>query len=174
MNKIYDAIGRYDLLKAAIYAVLGVLIVSRPNTFFQFAVYILAGLFALMGVFNLIVTKQAQEDNGGNGTEFTSGILLLIGAVVILIFAKPIVSVIPFFLGLFILLSGIRQLVQEVRLSREGVGQTMWLIFSIVLIVLGGVLVFNPFKSVMVLFQVFGGILILLAVAQVVQYFQSR
>lgn len=174
MNKIYDAIDRYDLLRAVVYAVLGVLIVSRPGTFFQFAVYILAGLFALMGIFNLIVTKRAQAETGSNGAEFTSGILLLIGALVILIFAKPIVSVIPFFLGLFILLSGIRQLIQEVRLSREGVGQTLWLIFSIILIILGGVLVFNPFKSVLVLFQVFGGILIILAISQVVQYIQSR
>lgn len=172
MDKLVDTLRKYDLIRALVFGIIGALIVWQPRTFFQFAVYILAGLFVLMGAFNLITVKETTGD--ATGAVKTSGVLLLVAAVVILIFAKPIVSIIPFFLGLFTLLAGIRQLMQEIKLQRSGLGQLPWFIFSILIVIIGGVLVFNPFKSVMLLFQIFGGVLIILGISQVVAYFQNR
>lgn len=104
----------------------------------------------------------------------TIGILFLVVAAIVLIFAKLIISIIPFFLGLLVLLSGIRQLVQELNLRKQGISSLGWFLFSLAMIVVGGVLVFNPFGSVLVLFQIFGAVLIVLAISEIIAYFQLK
>ncbi|WP_173674493.1 DUF308 domain-containing protein, partial [Staphylococcus aureus] len=52
--------------------------------------------------------------------------------------------------------------------------QTGALIYSILVLIAGAVLVFNPFKSLLVLMQVFGFILIFMGVIEIISHFRNK
>lgn len=173
MDNFFKTFRENFLLSGIAYGILGILILIKPEPFFNMIVYIFAAFFAIMGAINLFNHYRAQKQ-GYSGSQLTTGILLLVAALLILIFAKGLVSIIPVFLGLFILISGITQLVQELQLKKDGVARTGWFIFSILLMIVGALLLFNPFRSVLLVFQIFGGVLVVLGVSRLVDFFRLR
>lgn len=174
MDSFIKKLQKYQLLRAVFYALVGILILLQPRPFFNVIVYIVAAYFVFLSIVNLISAWREKKATGYYGSEMTIGILFLVVAAIVLIFAKLIISIIPFFLGLLVLLSGIRQLVQELNLRKQGISSLGWFLFSLAMIVVGGVLVFNPFGSVLVLFQIFGAVLIVLAISEIIAYFQLK
>lgn len=173
MDNFFKTFRENLLLSGIGYSILGVLILIKPEPFFNIIVYIFAAFFGVMGIINLINNQRAKK-RGYSSSQLTTGILLLVAALLILIFAKGIVSIIPFFLGLFILISGITQLMQELQLKKDGVARTGWFIFSILMIIAGALLLFNPFRSVLLVFQIFGGLLVVLGVSRLIDFFRLR
>lgn len=171
---IIKKIQRYQLLRALLFAVAGVLILVEPRSFFNLVVYLAAGYFAILGLLNLLNAWRTKKATGSSGPEMMLGLLLLLAAVFTLLFTKLIVSMLPFFLGLLVLMIGIRQLVQELTLRKQNLSSMGWFVFSIAMIIIGAVLVFNPFRSVLVLLQIFGGILIVSAISEILSYFKLK
>lgn len=172
MDSFLDKFNKYQILRAAVYLLFGVIILIWPEPFFNILTYIVAVLFALAGIFNLFAVYRERKDYGQLlPGQIIIGITALIAALLVLVFAKTIVSIIPFFLGLFVMLNGIRQLMQELRLGKGGLSSPGWLIFSTLMIIVGAVLTFNPFKSVLVVFQIFAVVLIILGISEIAGFF---
>lgn len=169
MDTFMKKMAQYDLLRGIILGIMGIVILWKPGLIFNGIVYLIAAYLAFMGLLNLYTVIREKGDYAG---AYAPGIFLLLGALAVIVLAKPIVSFIPFLLGLFVLIGGIRQLLQEIQLHREGTARLGWLIFSVLLMAAGGLLFFNPFASVLLMFRIFGGILIATAIAAVISYFQ--
>lgn len=153
------------ILSGLLLIAMGVLVVWKPGMVFNGIVYLVAAYFAFMGLLNLYtVLREKPRD----ASAYASGVLLLLVALGVIVLAKTIVSIIPFFLGLMVLLAGIRQLRQELALNKVNQGRLSWLIFGLLLCIAGVVLMFNPFRSVLLLFQLFGGILIVYGISQLI------
>ena len=153
------------ILSGLLLIVIGGVIVWQPGLVFNGIVYLIAAYFAFMGLLNLYtVFREKPRDAGA----YASGLLLLLVALGVIVLAKTLVSIIPFFLGLMVLLAGICQLRQELALNKVNQGRLSWLIFGLLLCIAGVVLMFNPFRSVLLLFQFFGGILVIYGVSQLI------
>lgn len=90
------------------------------------------------------------------------GVFTLIFGILLLIHPKLIVSMFPVFMGIFILISGLFTF-QTARESKF-FGIKYWvilLVVSILCVAMGLLLVFNPFKSAVVMTAVVGGSMIL-------------
>lgn len=87
-------------------------------------------------------------------------------AFVVLWFSKGIVSILPMFLGFIILIFAISQFMQSWTAKRDGFPVTGQIIYSALMIIAGFFLLFNPFSSMMILFQLFGFLLITMAVSE--------
>ena len=87
-------------------------------------------------------------------------------AFVVLWFSKGIISILPMFLGFIILIFAIGQFVQSWTARRNGFPVTGQLIYSALMILAGFFLLFNPFSSLMVLFQIFGFLLVTMAISE--------
>lgn len=159
------------LLNSGLLLLLGILVLWQPALIFNGIIYLIAAYFAIMGILNLYTVLREKPNVASS---YASGILLLIVALAIIVLAKPILSLIPFFLGILVILAGIRQLRQELALQQENQGRLTWLIFSLVLIIAGVILVFNPFRSILLLFQFFGGILVIYGLSQLLFSFRTR
>ena len=83
------------------------------------------------------------------------------------VFAAAIVSLLPVILGLVIILKSLFQLFVGLNTRSKG-----WSAYSILLLIGGLILLFNPFKSVMILFQLFGGLLIFMGISEIISYFK--
>ena len=73
-----------------------------------------------------------------------------------------VISLIPFILGVLVLCSGCSKLQDAIDLKRLGYGSWLGLlIVAAINIILGVVLIYNPFKAAILLFRVLGVVLIL-------------
>lgn len=164
-----DNFQRHALLRAITFILLGIAIVINPSLFFQFVAYIVAGYFIIMGISNIYADYRSRKQSGSFGIGLVSGVLFFILAFAVLFFASTIVSILPFLLGLTVLANGLFQLV--VSLNNRKVG---WIIYSVIILIAGLTLTFNPFGSLLVLFQVFGFLLIFMGISEVVSHFQNH
>ncbi|WP_165005952.1 MULTISPECIES: DUF308 domain-containing protein [unclassified Enterococcus] len=162
-------IQKYALLRALIYVVLGIVIVLNPSAVFHFIGYLITAYFALLGILNLFEAYRFKKRTGSWSLGLFSGLFFLIVALIVFAFAPAIVSILPILLGLAVIFNSLFQLFFSMNTKAKG-----WSLYSIVLLIGGLVLLFNPFKSLMVLFQIFGFILIFMGILEIINFIRVR
>lgn len=175
MSNLMEQIRKYALLRVIAYIFFGIIIVMNPNAVFNLAVYFISAYTAIMGLLSIYEGVKIKRATGEYGMSMTGGILLLVLAGVILVFAKGIVSILPIFLGLIIVVVGIIRFIQANNLKNYP--QVNWkslMIYAGITFLAGLVLVFNPFSSLLFLFQLFGAILIFMGISELIAFFQLR
>ncbi|MFW8578112.1 DUF308 domain-containing protein [Enterococcus entomosocium] len=159
----------HAILRAIIYIIFGIAITINPAGFFNFIGYVLAGYLTLIGLINILEDFKTRKESGHWGLGLFSGIFLLVLALVVLLFASTIASILPILLGLSIISNGAFQLV--LGLNTKSVA---WIIYSVILVIGGALLLFNPFASLLILLQVFGFTLIAMGILEVIGFFMFR
>lgn len=175
MSNVMDQIRKYALLRAIAYILFGIVIVMNPHAVFNLAVYFISAYTAIMGLLSVYEGFKIKKQTGEYGMSMMGGIILLVLAGIILVFAKGIVSILPFFLGIIIVIVGIARFIQANNLKNYP--QVNWvslMIYAVITFVAGLVLVFNPFSSLLFLFQLFGAILIFMGISELIAFFQLR
>jgi len=147
METLIKRLERSTFIQAALYVVIGLLIILYPRIFFDAIVYLVAAYFAIIGLVALIV----------------------------FFFAETLASLLPIFIGALFLFGGIIRLIQAVGFRRTIANRWMYFMLSSLLwIGIGLLMLANPFDSLLVLFQLFGGFLIAVGVIEWVLYFTLR
>lgn len=166
MSNFFDSIKRYGYLRGACYLILGIATLLSPRTVFNGIVYIVFLYLMVLGILQIVRGLRNKKYTGNVGYETTSGIIRILIAFVILWFSKGIVSILPMFLGFIILLFAIGQFVQSWTAKRNGFPVGGQLFYSALMILAGILLLFNPFDSLMLLFRIFGFLLITMAISE--------
>lgn len=166
MANFFDSIKRYGYLRSACYLILGIAILFSPRSVFKGIVYIIFFYLLIFGILQVVHGLRAKKYTGNVGFETTSGIMRIIFAFVVLGFSKGIISILPMFLGFIILIFAIGQFFQSWSARRNGFPVTGQVVYSALMIIAGFFLLFNPFSSLMILFQIFGFLLITMAVSE--------
>ena len=129
------------------------------------------GLVILVnGIMNLIRYFSNKEKGNLYDFGFISGIMSVVVAVVFISKPNMIASIIPLILGVWILVNGVVKLQFSMNLRNyQNSNWTRSMVISGLSIVLGIVLILNPFKGAVVLTQIIGGFLIGYAVLDLLQ-----
>lgn len=166
MSNFLESIKKYGYLRSACYLILGIATFISPRSVFRGIVYIVFFYLLILGIVQIIRGLQAKKYTGNVGFETTGGITRIIIAFFLLVFSKAIISILPMFLGFIILIFAIGQFMQSWAARRNGFPVTGRVIYSGLMIIAGFFLLFNPFSSLMLLFQIFGFLLITMAVSE--------
>ncbi|MDL2327994.1 DUF308 domain-containing protein [Ruminococcaceae bacterium OttesenSCG-928-A11] len=174
MRNLFEKLARYALLRGVLYIALGVLMLIAPEPVMQVIVYVLAGYAITMGIINIVAGLRDQTA-GALGFDFVSGAMLIVLGVVMIIFTRGILSVLPIFLGVMLVIAGIARLAEAVGGGPQMGASRILLIVLAVLIAAGGiVIIVNPFTSAVILFQVFGALVVMQGVGEVISYFTFK
>lgn len=175
MGNIMKQLRKYEILRGIVYIIFGVLIINDPRGIFQLAVYLISAYVAIMGLVNVYEGWKIRNQTGSYGLGFLGGVVQIIFAGMILVFSKGIVSFLPIFLGFMILVGGMLYGMQALNLRNYvNVRWVPMLVYSAILIVFGFILLFNPFTSVLVMFRLFGWVLIFMGIGAIITYIQLR
>ncbi|MBO0993550.1 HdeD family acid-resistance protein [Bacillus sp. SD088] len=172
MSKIKDFkenFRRHAILRAVIFIFIGAAIFINPNDFLHFIGYLIAGYLTLLGVIKIYQSYKFKQQTGTYNIGLANGIILIVLAAIFLYFAPTLFSILPFLLGLAVIINGLMQLIVALNIKSTG-----WTTFCILLMVGGAILVFNPFQSTLILFQAFGIILTCIGISEIVGHFQNR
>lgn len=175
MRSVFNVISGNALLRAVIYIALGVLILFFPQTITNIIVYVLAAGVAVLGVANIINFIRGRDTEEPMSFDLVSGILFLVLAALMVIFTRQLVSVLPVFLGVLLIINAASDLAQTISYGRKAGKQNVFLIALDVLIILGGIVVIlNPFASAILLIRIYGAIIIVNGVGGLIAFFTYR
>lgn len=148
-------------LSAVICVIIGAVLIIWPGTSTKVVCMMLGGMMLIYGIIQIILYFAARER-----TIYLQGMLLLgivLGVVGAWILLKPesIIAIVPVIMGIIIVVHGLHNATQSIDLKKMGY-EKWWVafLFSILTIVLGGVLVYNPFSVVNTVVRVIGAFLI--------------
>lgn len=144
------------LVTSCVYMVLGLLFLVLPGITIHTICYIIAAALLVMGASYIIDYLRSYEANfHANGLAI--GILAILSSLFLFFKTDAAASVIPVLLGFSIIVSGVIKIQDAVLLKRLGSQGFVWTIACAVLcLVLGMVLVENPFAAAETLIRVIG------------------
>ncbi len=146
------------IISALITIALGVLLCLVPLRTLNLAVHVLGWVLAIGGGIGIIVSLVSWGVSGVG--ELMMALLALVGGILILIFPYWTVYFLCFFLCLNLLIEAVGSLIQGMALKKSGWSVIPNLLLMILLLVLGGFILFQPVISARWMLQV-GGVLMI-------------
>lgn len=137
-----------NILTALLYVALGVVLIMFPESIAKTLIYTIATIVIAVGVIKIISYFLKREQAGYSNAGIVSGLIFIVIGLFILTSTKIIISVIPFVMGVCILISAYSKLQYVLQLSKYTNEKNRgMLLAAIVTFILGIVLIFNPFRA---------------------------
>lgn len=175
LNKFINQIRKYVWIKSLLYIIFGLFFLFEPDATLDIFIITLASFVAAFGVINIIgyLWQRNRIDDPGFGLPV--GILQLIIAAIIMILAKPLLAFLPIVLGITLMVLGITRIVQSIR-NRQfvNVSPIPFIIYGVLLAVVGAILAFNPYITILVVLRLFGGTMVVMAIMEMVMAWEWR
>lgn len=169
MNKNFFTSAYASVPGAILTAVFGLILLIWPTLSSTILCYALSAGVLVYGVYRLIAYFRHKPQSAMQRHDFSSGIILVVLALIILIKPELVISVLPVLLGLLLVMGAARETQIAIDLSR--MEQARWylpLIAAVVQAILGVMILWNPFATAMVLMQFIGISLLVESVSQIV------
>ena len=162
---------RKDVVWSSIaYLILGFLLLIKPGTALVTVVHILAIVAAVMGIVSLVSYFKDKYSAGNGGV--IKGVVYLLIAAFLYFGAGFIISIVPIIFGILIVISGIVKLQEALDMMKyRASGSITVLIISILSLVLGVLILINPFGTAELLFRIIGIALIYNGVSDLLTVF---
>ena len=162
---------RKDVVWSSIaYLILGFVLLIKPGTALVTVVHILAIVAAVMGVVSLVSYFKDKYGVGNGGV--IKGIVYFVIAAFLYFGAGVIISIVPFILGILIVISGIVKLQEALDMMKyRADGSITVLVISVLSLVFGVLILINPFGTAELLFRIIGIALIYNGVSDLLTVF---
>lgn len=160
---------------ALLYMVMGGLLLAFPAATSTVFVWALAGGAACYGVSHLLRYLQTRKNGTASPADLFLTVLPVAFAVFALVWPQTLLSFLPLVLGSLLLLDGLGKLPLAIMAMRAHTPDaTALLLSSLIPLVLGAVIVVNPFQTVQLVVRIFGVGLIADGVADFAAVLTSR
>ena len=142
---------------ALLYMVMGGLLLAFPAATSTVFVWALAGGAACYGVSHLLRYLQTRKNGTASPADLFLTVLPVAFAVFALVWPQTLLSFLPLVLGSLLLLDGVGKLPLAIMAMRAHTPDaTALLLSSLIPLVLGAVIVVNPFQTVQLVVRIFG------------------
>jgi uncharacterized membrane protein HdeD (DUF308 family) len=148
-------------LSAVICVAIGVVLVIWPATSTQVVCMVLGGMLLGYGMIQIVLYLFTRERTIYLQGMLILGIVFSVIGVWILLKPESIIAAVPIIMGIIIIIHGLHNTIQAIDLKKMNYGN-WWvaLLCGLLTILLGGVLVYNPFSVVNTVVRVIGLFLI--------------
>ncbi len=142
---------------ALLYVLMGGLLLAFPAATSTVFVWALAGGAAFYGISHLLRYLQTRKKGTSSPADLFLTVLPLAFTVFALVWPQTLLSFLPLVLGSLLLLDGVGKLPLAIMALRAGTPDTAALMLSsIIPLVLGAIIVVNPFQTVQLVVRIFG------------------
>lgn len=144
------------ILSAALYMVLGLILLIFPATTARTICYLIAGIAIVTGLVNLVVYFTRNITRNYYRNDFVTGLMLMVLGIFVIYKVDLVIALVPFIIGLCIIVSGLFKLQGALDVQRMGGNAVLILGLAVVNVVIGILMVINPFDSAMLLYRLLG------------------
>lgn len=176
MKKLLSSFIKTSVLCSVALIALGLLLIIKSEATIITISYVIGGLLIALGViaeikyFNEHAKKFTLDD-----IDIVYGIVCVILGIIVIQNPEAIASIIPLVIGVIIIANSAVKLQYSMELKKEN--SNLWistLILSIIMLVCGVLLVFNPFKGAVLLTRIVGVFILIYAVLDLISTFCIR
>lgn len=171
MREFFGRIKNLSIITVIASAVMGVVLLARPDETL-YVVSMICGITVIALGIGALISYFVKDRNL---FLLILAVISVIVGIIICVKYKSIVSILLFLFGLFILISGIVDFITAIDVKRYGFGD--WIVsflLSIATVVLGLLVVVNPFSSSLAVIRLLGVALIVYAVLDLVAFIQVK
>ena len=157
MKKVINKFLKSSIISSVSLIALGILLIFQSEVTIITISYIIGSILIALGAIAAIRFIKHIKDISRSDLDIIYGIVCIILGVVVIENPEAIASVIPFVLGLIIIVNSATKLQYSFELKKEK--NDLWLstlILSIIMVICGIVLIFNPFKGAVLLTRIVG------------------
>ncbi len=137
-------------------AALGVFIVLQPDSSLRIITYCLATVILLLGLIDLITFLVNKEDRGSLWYLMVRSVAFFILTIFMFVKSEYVSSVLPFLFGFLLSIDGLYKIVTGIEIKKSVNTWSSVLILGVAILVVGVIIVLNPFKVAKLTMQVIG------------------
>lgn len=165
-----------SIISSLLLIALGILLIVRSEATIMTISYVIGGVLIAIGVLAEIgFLKENKNNITKTDMDVIYGIVSIILGIVVINNPEAIASIIPLVIGIIIIVNSAVKLQYSLELKKEK--NDLWLstlILSIVMLVCGVVLIFNPFAGAVLLTKIVGVFILVYAVLDLLSTFFIR
>ena len=160
---------RSSIVISTILIVLGILLVFYSEFTIMAIAYIIGAILIAIGALAIIKFVQNINNNKKNELDIVYGLGTIILGILVINHHETIASIIPFVIGVGIIISSSTKLQYALELKTQNNPQwKMTLFVSIISVACGVILLFNPFRGAVIITQVVGMFIILYGILDII------
>lgn len=159
------------IITPIILLVLGLVLLIVPGSVINIVIRVFGAIIMISGVVS--VYQMIKESN--TNYELVYGVLMCILGLVFVSSPSVIASIIPTILGIWFIIEASTKL--QYVLALRSMNAPLWirpLIVNILMLILGLVLIFNPFKGAETILRIVAIFIVIYAVLDIVEYYMTK
>ena len=156
---------KYDITSSIVLLVLGILLLLVPGGIVTTVIRLFGVIILIIGITSVLNEIKIKKQS----TDFVNGILISILGLVFISSPHTIASIIPFILGIWIVIKSVFKLQFSYSLKITS-NDVKPIVINIIELILGLVLIFNPFKGAEALIRIIGGFMAVYGLLDILNY----
>ncbi|MBQ6477140.1 MAG: DUF308 domain-containing protein [Bacilli bacterium] len=175
MSDFMKRVIRSSIISALLLAALGVLLIIKSEETVISISYIVGGALVLLGAIGIIDYIRKLRTELKSELDLVYATVTIILGVLIIMHPKAIGSIIPFVLGIIIIINSSTKLNYALQLKKQD--HNLWkstLLVSLLTTICGLVLIFNPFQAASLITRIVGIIILIYAILDIVSSLTIR
>ena len=172
MNSFISKIFKSSLISSVCLSILGLLLIFESETVIVSISYIIGAILIAMGVLGAMRYFYAEIKSI---IDIVYGFVTVILGIVVILHPNAIATLIPYIMGVLIIVSSVTKMQYAITLNRYK--NKMWkssLIISIITLLFGLLLVFNPFAATKFVLKIVGWIILVYGVLDLISTIRMR
>ena len=172
MKTIINSIIKGSIISSMALVALGILLIFKSEVTIVTISYIIGALLIAIGVLAELKNLKDNDSINKNDMDIIYGVVCIILGIIIINNPEAIASIIPLVVGVIIVANSAVKLQYSLELKKEQ--NDLWIstfVLSIVMVICGVVLLFNPFTGAVILTKIVGIFILIYAVLDLVSTF---
>ena len=175
MNNFMSKFFKTSVFSAIGLAILGILLVFESELTIVSISYVIGAILVAIGALAIINYINDMKKNVKNELDIVYGIGMVILGIIVISNPKGLASIIPFILGIIMIITSATKLQISLDIMRKNEGKmTTSAILLLMTCICGVVLIFNPFSGAKLLAKIIGIIILIYSILDIVSTFKIQ
>ena len=175
MEKIIKSIVKSSIFTSGILILLGLLLFIKSDDTIVAISYLVGGAIIILGILAFINFFKKKNSDFVSSFDIIYGMITVVFGIFILSNPKMVATIIPFIIGGWVLIKSSFKIAYAIELKNmENVIWKNVLVTSIISALVGVIMIFNPFKTSVVVFKIIGAAIIVYAILDIISTIQLK
>ena len=169
LKDVLKSYERDSIVISILFTILGIFLVVNPTKSITSIIFAFGVLLVGSGIISILNYCLIPPEEKIYSLDFLRGILTIISGILTIVFKNDLVNVLPVLLGLFIIFNHLFKMQMTFNFSSILMGNSVWfIILEILWIVLGVLLILNPFEGLITIGTLTGIFLIISEIGNII------
>ena len=160
----------YAIIISLLMLVLSIFLILKPFKSLEVFVILFSAIIIVNGIGSIVSYFSTIRENRLLNLGLLYGLLTILAGVLLFIYRIDVINVLPIILGIWIILSNLFKMQISINLSALDYTGWIWLLLVSILMVVGVLLIVNPFTTTLTITTIAG---IMLLISEIVNLVES-